>query len=142
MTKEEVQQLYKEKILPESKNAYHFEENDEAELILEAYNPMCGDKYKLYFDFEDEKVRSVHFHGFGCAVSKASTSLLARELEGKEKVEVRGIVSSFLQALKEKDHTQTSNDNLKILIELMNFDGRQDCIELSWKALEKELNED
>ncbi len=142
MTKEEVQQLYKEKILPESKNAYHFEENDDAELILEAYNPMCGDKYKLYIDFEDEKVRSVHFHGFGCAVSKASTSLLARELEGKEKVEVQGIVSSFLQALKEKDQTQTSNDNLKILIELMNFDGRQDCIELSWKALEKELNED
>jgi nitrogen fixation NifU-like protein len=142
MTKEEVQRLYKEKILPESKNPYHFEEQDDAELILEAYNPMCGDKYKLYIDFEDDKVRSVHFHGFGCAVSKASTSLLARELEGKEQKEIPGIVSTFLGALREKDQSKATNENLKILVELMNFDGRQDCIELSWKALDKELHED
>ena len=76
MTKEEIQDLYKGHILPENNSPYHFEANNNANTILEAYNPMCGDKYQLYLNLDNNILDPMHFHGFGCAISKASTSTL------------------------------------------------------------------
>ncbi|MEQ9230261.1 MAG: hypothetical protein RIF46_06225, partial [Cyclobacteriaceae bacterium] len=64
MTKEEIQQLYKVKILPENKEPFHFRKDEKAKEIVKAYNPMCGDKYQIYLG---EKTN--HFDGFGCAIS-------------------------------------------------------------------------
>ena len=50
MTKQELQQLFKNEILPENENPYHFQEPQRASFTVEAYNSMCGDKYTLYFN--------------------------------------------------------------------------------------------
>lgn len=138
MTKEEVQELYKKKILPESKNAYHFEKKDDAGIVIEAYNPMCGDKYKIYLYEKNGIIDNAFFHGFGCAVSKASTSVLTRKLEGMSALKAVELASDFLSSLENND-PNINDEQLNILRELINFEGRKDCIELSWKAVQKEL---
>lgn len=142
LTKEEIQALYKQKILPESKAPFHFEKPEKFTKNLEAYNPMCGDQYHLYFD---EQEHPNHFHGFGCAVSKASTSLLVKKTQGMEKAEIQALASTFLEAMDGKE-VSVNDEELSILVALKDFGGRLDCITLSWKTLlvelEKEANED
>ena len=136
MHKEELQAAYKRLILPENKAPYHFEERVEGTSV-EAYNPMCGDKYHLHLS---EDLDEVHFHGIGCAISKASTSLLLREIEGKTPEEVIAFCKDFIAAVDKGETSQTFSEPLNVLISLKEFDGRVDCIQLSWKALLAHLN--
>ncbi len=124
-----MQELYKEKILPENNEPFHFEKVEGAKYVLQAYNPMCGDKYILYLGDETN-----HFDGFGCAISKASTSLLLRYMEGKSEVEVSELCRQFLDSFETGDGKDLPEE-LQILLELKKFDGRLDCIHLSWKAV-------
>ena len=68
MTKDDLQKLYKSKILPENEHPYHFQEIKSFDFQIEAYNPMCGDKYWLFFEQHGNQISNVFFHGFGCAL--------------------------------------------------------------------------
>ncbi len=131
MNKEELQATYKRLILPENKSPYHFEKRSDV-LEVEAYNPMCGDKYHLYISDDPEEI---HFHGIGCAVSKASTSLLIKEVEGMTSEEKINFCKAFVRAVDKGETSAKFSESLNVLIELKTFDGRVDCIQLSWKAL-------
>jgi len=63
MTKQELQQLFKNEILPENDNPYHFQESQRASFTVEANNSMCGDKYTLYFNASEGHITSVYFYG-------------------------------------------------------------------------------
>ena len=134
MTKEELQILYKKHILAENKDPFNFKKGGDEAVTVQAYNPMCGDKYHLYLGEEEGS-----FDGFGCAVSKASTSILLRNMDGKSDEEVKVLCEKFLEAF-ENDEEVDLPEALKVLLELKNFDGRIDCIQLSWKALLDHLN--
>lgn len=138
MTKEEIQERYKALILPENKNPYHFSE-EKREVNIEAYNPMCGDKYELHLDESGDNIKEISFHGIGCAMSKASTSLLLKEIEGKSKGEVKELCKQFISAICDDGDASSLSEGLQVLAELKNFDGRVDCIQLSWKALLEHL---
>jgi nitrogen fixation NifU-like protein len=139
MTKEEIQDLYKAHILPENNNPYHFEANKNAGTILEAYNSMCGDKYQLYLNLDSKILDTVHFHGFGCAISKASTSLMLRNIEGLSAEDSLDLCQRFLNSVSTESIDQGIDQELQILAELKNFDGRMDCIKLSWEVLYNHL---
>ncbi len=94
MTKEELEILYREKILPENKNPYHFEEREDFSIKILAYNPICGDKFSIYFNDKD-KFEEQFFSGIGCAISKSSTSLMVKTLEGKNYHEALEICKNF-----------------------------------------------
>lgn len=134
MTKEEIQEQYKALILPESKNPYHFGQVA-ANLTIKAYNPMCGDKLVLHLKENNGTITDVHFHGYGCAISKASTSILLREVEGKSMSETIAFCESFLHHVENGKAPSSFREELKILVALKDFEGRMDCIQLSWKAL-------
>ena len=140
MTKEEFQQLFKEKIIPESKNPYHFEALKDSTHNIEAYNPMCGDKYSLFINEDSNIIESAYFDGIGCSISKASISLLLKNIEGKSREEIIKICKHFLAS------TETENtlldfpeDAIEVLIALKNFEGRMDCVKLGWESLIKYL---
>jgi len=128
MNKEEVERLYKELILPESKEPYHFEKQDEQHVM--AYNPVCGDKYRIYTEKEP-----MHFHGMGCALSKASASLLMRQLEQMPAVEQKEQIKHFIDAVQSGQADDQLDKSLAVLVALKNYDGREDCILLAWKAM-------
>lgn len=138
MTKEEIQELYRQLILPENKAPYHFDKVESSRKV-EAYNPMCGDKYQLSIGGKAGTLGEVYFHGFGCAISKASTSILLKKVEGMSGEAATEYCHSFLKALESSDSSGLSDKELKVLVELKNFEGRVDCIKLSWEALLEEL---
>ena len=131
ISKEELQAAYRRLILPENKYPFHFKEKENA-TVVEAYNPMCGDKYNLYLS-DDPK--EAYFHGIGCAISKASTSLLLKETEGKSESEAVSLCRAFVEAVEKGAPDDRFSESLNVLIALKAFDGRADCIRLSWKAL-------
>jgi len=140
MNKALIEQLYREKILPENRSPFHFLKKSDAPVVLPAYNPMCGDKYELYPELNELLLLDLHFHGIGCAVSKASASLMIRELTGKDIKEAHQFCVTFLHVLEGQASDKTLPEPLKILAELRNFGGRMDCIKLSWLAMNSYLS--
>lgn len=134
MTKEMLQQLYKEKILPENRSPYHFEKRVASHPVL-AYNPLCGDRFELFLDADNGQIDQIYFHGIGCAISKASTSILARKLASMTEAQAIGTCQAFLEALGQENDSNGLDQELQILAELKHFEGRMDCVKLSWKAV-------
>lgn len=138
-----MQRLYQERILPETKNPYHFAKKEKADWIIKAYNPLCGDKYDLYVNQQVDQLKEVHFHGIGCALSKASTSLLLKKIEGKSRKEVEQLCQSFIEMVTDENRLpKLADQELELLAELRNFEGRTDCITLSWMSLLNYLTEE
>ena len=79
-----LKELYQSVILKHSKEPVSYEKREEAAQHLDAYNSLCGDRFQLYFELEDGKIKDLSFHGYGCAISKASTSVLVKFMEGTE----------------------------------------------------------
>lgn len=128
--------LYGETILRESRSPYHFEKMPEGRTVVEAYNPYCGDKYRLFLDVEEGVIRTIHFHGYGCAVSKASCSVLAQELEGKPLEEARQLIGGFVAAIRKEG---MPSDEVALIVApflpAADYPGRETCAVLGWEAL-------
>jgi nitrogen fixation NifU-like protein len=131
--KTELAQLYNERILALNKSAYHFEKMDSCDILLEANNPICGDDFKIYLQVENNKITTAHFYGFGCALSKASTSILVKDIEGMPVEEAVEHARKFLDAM--ETSKKIGSDDIDLLIALKNHKGRVDCIKLSWETL-------
>jgi len=138
MTKDQIKERYKQYILPENKEPYHFKKKV-LDQEVRAYNPICGDKFKIWFS-EEDTIENVYFHGMGCALSKASTSLMIKEVEGKSRQEALAYCKQYLDAVEMGKKSADYSEGLNTLIELMEFEGRKDCIQLSWKAMFNYLN--
>ena len=139
MKPEELKQLYNEVIMRHQKDPYHFEKR-EGEPSLVASNPMCGDTFSIYLEEGEETIEGAWFHGLGCALSKASASILMRDVEGKNKEEVLRLCRDFLLSATGEKNWE-GNEEAGILAELRNHGGRMDCITLAWKALDEYLEE-
>lgn len=137
MTKEELEKLYKNKVLPESQKPFHFIDSDNKEFGIEAFNPICGDRFELYLKGEDKK--QLFFKGEGCAISKASCSLLCRIVEGKSLAELKVILEMIINSNNESGLHLINSEALITLNEMKNFESRQDCVRLSWDALYRHI---
>ena len=84
-------ELYQELILDHSKSPRNFHAMPGCQHVAEGHNPVCGDNYTLYADLDGDVVKDISFQGSGCAISKASASILTESLKGKTIGEVRGI---------------------------------------------------
>ncbi|HMQ07901.1 MAG TPA: iron-sulfur cluster assembly scaffold protein [Saprospiraceae bacterium] len=127
MNKQLIERLYKELIIPESIQPYKFEKRDGSHIL--AYNPICGDKYRIYTGDK------MSYYGQGCALSKASGSLMIRHLEKYSFSDAREIIQQFIAAVRTGSAEKIKNSSLSLLVTLKNFDGREDCILLTWLAM-------
>lgn len=141
MDQEDLKRLYHKTVISESKSPYHFEKGVQLAVEVLAYNPMCGDKYKLQLEQENDHIKEGYFHGFGCALSKASTSALLRSIEGKSKAETIAFCKAFLSAVDNVATIDFDQEVLQVLVELNDLGSRSDCIKLSWEALLAHLEE-
>ncbi|OGP81811.1 MAG: SUF system NifU family Fe-S cluster assembly protein, partial [Deltaproteobacteria bacterium RBG_13_65_10] len=83
----DLRDLYQEVILDHSKHPQNFREPADANRTAEGYNPLCGDQVKVYAKVEDNVIADLAFQGSGCAISKASASMMTTSLKGKTIVE-------------------------------------------------------
>ncbi|MEZ4995207.1 MAG: SUF system NifU family Fe-S cluster assembly protein [Saprospiraceae bacterium] len=141
MNNEDLNRLYDETILEENRTPYHYEKKPEADLILEAYNPLCGDQFKLFLFTDGQTITSAYFHGYGCAVSKASTSILTRQLEGLSFEEAQGKCRDFLQWLAQKTAPSFAvPKKWESFAAVRQFPGRLTCAQLAWGTICEELH--
>jgi nitrogen fixation NifU-like protein len=134
--------LYQELIIDHSSRPRNFKTLDSAR-SAEGYNPLCGDRVKVYVRLDDGVVSEAAFHGEGCAISKASASLMTESVRGKSRPEIEKLFSEFHDLV-----TGGRNADTKSLGKLAAFSGlcefpmRVKCGMLAWHTLRAALNED
>jgi len=138
-----LKELYQTQIKEHSKNPFNEREMQDATHVLRAYNPLCGDKYSLYIKLGDNMIVDASFTGFGCAISKASSSILIKKSIGRNMDELSEIVNLF-QKIIDPD-SKISAQELSDDPELLAFSAtrkhpeRKKCASLSWDEMEKIL---
>ena len=136
-----LKELYQAQIKEHSKNPFNEREMQDATYVLKAYNPLCGDKYSLFLKVVDNTILDASFTGFGCAISKASSSVLVKKSVGRNLDEIAEIVSLFLKIIDPNSKIpaqELSNDpELLAFSATRKFPERLKCASLSWDELEK-----
>ncbi len=141
----ELSDLYQEVILDHNKNPRNFREIENADKQADGHNPLCGDQLKVYLSMEDDKVKDVAFKGSGCAISKASASMMTQAVKGKTKEEADVMFTEFRQmVMGEMDAETTDNSlgKLKIFAGVREFPARVKCASLSWHTVHAALNDE
>ncbi|HAA12217.1 MAG TPA: SUF system NifU family Fe-S cluster assembly protein [Cytophagales bacterium] len=140
---ERIKGLYKTQILAHSKNPFQEGELEGATHVLQAYNSMCGDKYTLYLKIENDRVEDAYFKGYGCAISKASSSILTKKSIGKSMEELDALVRLFLKIVSAKEEVSpedlTDEEELLAFSAAREFPEREICATMSWKVVQEEL---
>ena len=128
-------ELYKGVILEHNSTPQYFEKRPTAQHIIEAYNPLCGDKFKLFLDIENGVIIKATFHGYGCAISKAATSVLLVTIQGMTIEDaVNQIDTYFLVLNSENTEGSPINENMNAFKAVQQFPERLTCATLSWHA--------
>lgn len=137
----DLRELYQEVILDHSKNPRNFRLMEKANRKAEGYNPLCGDRITVYLQTDGEVIRDITFQGGGCAISKASTSLMTAFLKGKTKAEALDYFSEFHKMLtpKEQKFDPQKIGKLSVLAGVSEFPVRVKCATLAWHTLKAAL---
>lgn len=138
----ELSDLYQEVILDHNKNPRNFREIENADRTADGHNPLCGDALKLYLSMDDETVKDVAFKGSGCAISKASASMMTQVVKGKTREEAEVLFDEFHKMVTGELDIETDENNLgklKIFAGVLEFPARVKCASLSWHTLHAAL---
>ena len=139
----ELNDLYQEVILDHNKNPRNFREIENANRQADGNNPLCGDALRVYVEMEDDRVKDVAFKGSGCAISKASASMMTQVVKGKSNEEAEVLFDEFHRMVTGSlDIEQDENHlgKLKIFAGVLEFPARVKCASLSWHTLHAALN--
>jgi len=143
MNNERLDHLYQETILAHNKNPRNFKVPDTFTHHSHGKNPLCGDDYHIYLNIKDGVIEDIGFHGQGCAISKASSSILTTEVKGKRVEDVKRLKDEFLNMITEKSQCDGDCQNclgkLKIFEGVKKYPVRVKCATLIWRALEDAL---
>jgi nitrogen fixation protein NifU and related proteins len=135
--------LYQEVILDHGRNPRNFRPMADATATAEGLNPLCGDHYHVFLKMDGGKVADVSFQGSGCAISKASASLMSSALKGKTAAEAEDLFQRFHKMVVEGDASQADGlGKLAVLKGVAEFPTRVKCASLAWHALHSALRGD
>ena len=133
--------LYQELILEHNRKPRNFREIPNADRTVEGLNPLCGDSLKLWLKLDHDRIADVSFMGTGCAISKASASLMTGAVKGKTREQAEEIFERFHKlvtgTLPESEHE--SLGSLRALGGVSRFPLRVKCASLAWHALHAAL---
>jgi nitrogen fixation NifU-like protein len=138
----ELSDLYQEVILEHNKNPRNFREIENPDKTADGNNPLCGDALRVYLTMEDDKVKDVAFKGSGCAISKASASMMTQAVKGKTKEEADTLFKEFRRMVMGEMDAETEENSLgklKIFAGVREFPARVKCASLSWHTVHAAL---
>ena len=137
---ERLKTLYKSVIIKHNSEPFSFEKKENATHVLKAYNPICGDRFELFFEVKNGVIEDLTFHGFGCAISKASTSVLVKNMVGKDFVKALLCCKEFLSVTDlEAESVENENEEFEAFAGAKEFPGRLKCATLAWDEMQKFL---
>ena len=138
----DLRELYQETILDHSKKPRNFHEIPEADAKAVGHNPLCGDRVTVYLRILDGRIADISFVGQGCAISKASASLMTDAVKGKFKAQAHELFQKFHTMVTGRpgDPVDTSSlGKLAVLSGVCEFPVRVKCASLPWHTLEAAL---
>jgi nitrogen fixation protein NifU and related proteins len=134
--------LYQEVILDHNRRPRNFRAIDEASRTQEGYNPLCGDRLTLYVKLDGRRINDVSFEGSGCAISKASASLMTEALKGKTVDEARALFERFHDMVTSAPESATPDlGKLSVLSGVREYPTRVKCASLAWHTMKAALSE-
>jgi nitrogen fixation NifU-like protein len=139
----ELRELYNDMILEHAKSPRNYRALGEGSLHHEGHNPLCGDQVTVYVQLDGDVVKDVAFQGQGCAVSKASASIMTQLLKGKTRAEAEELFTAFHDLLTGKLDPEGEEERLGKLIafkDVSKFPVRVKCATLAWHTLHAALH--
>ena len=128
--------LYQEVILDHNRRPRNFRAIDAPSRKQEGYNPLCGDRLTLYLTLDGNVIRDVAFQGVGCAISKASASLMTDALKGKTIDEARALFDRFHDMVTSPPEAPAADlGKLSVLAGVREYPTRVKCASLAWHTL-------
>lgn len=134
----DLKQLYQEVILDHNKNPRNFGVLSDYNLLGVGKNPLCGDQYNIYIKYENNKIIDIKFDGSGCAISKASASLMTTIVLNKTKEEALKLFQDFQHIITSdinEDYELEKFGKLSVLVGVREFPARVKCAGLAWHTL-------
>jgi nitrogen fixation NifU-like protein len=138
----DLRELYQQVIIEHSRNPRNFRELGAASHHAEGYNPLCGDEITVYVEVEGDRVKDVAFKGSGCAISKASASLMTAAIKGKTIAEAEEMFARFRSMVTSERDAEIDEEalgKLAVLSGVREFPVRVKCATLAWHTLRAAL---
>jgi nitrogen fixation NifU-like protein len=138
----DLRDLYQEVILEHSKSPRNYRKLEVANCTAEGYNPLCGDHFTLYVDVEGDSIRDIGFQGSGCAISKASASMMTQSVKGRSKAEAQDLFRKFHDLVTNQPAGNGDKEKLgklTVFSGVSEFPVRVKCATLAWHTLQAAL---
>jgi len=139
---QELRELYQSVILDHNKRPRNFERPAGANREAHGHNPLCGDRIDVFARVDDGVLRDVGFQGSGCAISKASASLMTEAVKGRPLAEVERLFEGFHRVVTSDARTPVDASQvgkLGVLAGVREFPMRVKCATLAWHTLRAAL---
>jgi nitrogen fixation protein NifU and related proteins len=136
--------LYQEVILDHNKNPRNFKKMEDASCSVDGYNPLCGDHYTVYLKMDGDVIKEITFQGSGCAISKASASVMSTTLKGRTRAEAEEWFEKFHHLVKGENKTEIDLESfgkLAAFAGVCEFPARVKCAILPWHTMKNALEE-
>ena len=132
-----ISELYQEILLEHNNKPRNFRKVDEPSETAEGYNPLCGDQITLYLKMEDGVISDVGFQGSGCAISKASASMMTQSVKGRTLEQAAQVSDAFrlMMTDPEADLDYDTLGDLESLSGVVEYPSRIKCAVLAWHTL-------
>ena len=137
----DLRELYQQVILDHNKSPRNFREISNASSRVEGYNPLCGDHYTVFLAVDGETIKDVSFTGNGCAISKASASVMSSTVKGKSKEDATRLFETFHKLVTGDTSGLDAADlgRLAAFSGVSEFPARVKCATLAWHTLRTAL---
>ncbi len=139
---QELRELYQSVILDHNKLPRNFARPERANREAHGHNPLCGDKLEVFAEVDEGVLRAVGFQGSGCAISKASASLMTEAVKGKTLAEIEQLFGGFHRAVTSDARTPVDASGLgklEVFVGVREFPIRVQCATLAWHTLRAAL---
>ena len=140
----DLRELYQQVILDHNRNPRNFKEIPNATRKVEGYNPLCGDHYTVFLQLDGDTIRDVGFTGNGCAISKASASVMSSTVKGKKRAEAEALFDTFHKLVTGENAglSEAELGRLAAFSGVSEFPARVKCATLAWHTLRTALESD
>ena len=138
----DLRELYQQVILDHNRNPRNFRELPTASRRVEGFNPLCGDHYTVFINLDGDVIREVTFTGNGCAISKASASVMSSTVKGKTTEEANRLFDTFHNLVTGDTGGVDAADlgRLAAFSGVSEFPARVKCATLAWHTLRSALS--
>lgn len=136
-----LQEIYQEVLLAHNENPNNFFKIEDPSHQSHGNNPLCGDEISIFLKIKDNKIEAISFTGEGCAICKASASLMTVALEGIPVSEAEAKAKNFIELLSnEQIPIPADLGEMEALLGVRKFPARLKCATLAWHTFLKALN--